>query len=141
MIEKISIMEEMVVDPKANLKITDVQSILRQAREMLEKAIVPPCKVGDTVYVLSNGMIMQTKVIEVKYQEEAENYGKFIRERIYAVICNVLREFNFSDFGKTKMPSRQCPLRHSRYKPFLCCHSLRKHFYKFERGCLGYFPE
>lgn len=50
LIEKLSIMEEMVVDPKANFKITDVQRIIRQAREMLEKAIIPPCKVGDTVW-------------------------------------------------------------------------------------------
>ena len=60
-----------------------------------------PCKVGNTIYVLSNGIILQTEVLKVKYEEEAENHGKFIRERIYAVIGNVLTEFNFSDFGKT----------------------------------------
>ena len=63
--------------------------------------IVPPCKVGDKVYVLSNGTIIKTEVIKVKYEEEAENHGKFIRERIYAVVGNVLQEFNFSDIGKT----------------------------------------
>lgn len=61
----------------------------------------PPCRVGNTIYVLSNGIIHQTEVLKVKYEEEAENHGKFIRERIYAVIGNVLTEFNFSDFGKT----------------------------------------
>ena len=60
-----------------------------------------PCRIGDTIYVLSNGMIHQAEVLKVKYEEEAENHGKFIRERIYVVICNVLTEFNFSDFGKT----------------------------------------
>ena len=63
--------------------------------------IVLPCKVGDKVYVLSNGMILQTEIIRVKYEEEAENYSKFIRERVYVVLCNVEREFDFSDFGKT----------------------------------------
>ena len=66
-----------------------------------------PCKVGDTIYVLSNKMIHKTKVIKVKYEEEAENYGQFIRERIYAVICNVLQEFNFSDIGKTVFLTRE----------------------------------
>ena len=60
-----------------------------------------PCRVGDTIYVLSNGMIHKTEVIKVKYEEEAENHGKFVRERIYAVMFNVLQEFNFSDIGKT----------------------------------------
>ena len=66
-----------------------------------------PCKVGDSIYVLSNGMIHQSKIIRVKYEEEAENHGKFIRERIYAVICNVKREFNFSDIGKTVFLTRE----------------------------------
>ena len=60
-----------------------------------------PCRVGNTIYVLLNGIICQTEVLKVKYEEEAENHGKFIRERIYAVIGNVLTEFAFSDFGKT----------------------------------------
>ena len=77
--------------------------VLQLADYLLEKlnAICPPCEVGDTVYVLSNGTIIKTEVIKVKYEEEAENHGKFIRERIYAVVGNVLQEFNFSDIGKT----------------------------------------
>lgn len=66
-----------------------------------------PCRVGNTIYVLSNGMVHQTEVIKVKYEEEAENYGKFIRERVYAVLCNVEREFDFSDFGKTVFLTRE----------------------------------
>jgi hypothetical protein len=74
----------------------------RLADHLIENGvIVLPCKVGDTVYVLSNGMILQTEIIRVKYEEEAENYSKFIRERVYAVLCNVEREFDFFDFGET----------------------------------------
>ena len=63
-------------------------------------AIILPCKIGDTVYVILNGSIYQTEIIRIKYEEEAENYGKFIRERVYAIIDNVEIEFNFGDFGK-----------------------------------------
>jgi hypothetical protein len=52
-------------------------------------------------------MILQTEIIRVKYEEEAENYSKFIRERVYAVLCNVEREFDFSDFGKTVFLTRE----------------------------------
>ena len=66
-----------------------------------------PCRVGDTIYILSNGMVHQTEVIKIKYEEEAENHGKFVRERIYAVMFNVLQEFNFSDIGKTVFLTRE----------------------------------
>ena len=59
-----------------------------------------PCKVGDKIYVLSSEKIIQTEVFKIQYEEEAENYSKFVRERIYAVINNVLEMFDFSDFGK-----------------------------------------
>jgi hypothetical protein len=88
--------------PFTQYKINELSDTRDIADHLIESGvIVPPCKVGDKVYVLSNGMILQTKIIRVKYEEEAENYSKFIRERVYVVLCNVEREFDFSDFGKT----------------------------------------
>ena len=87
--------------------------ILEDYAEEIANAIIAdgwmkiPCRVGNTIYVLSNGMVHQTEVIKIKYEEEAENHGKFVRARIYAVMFNVLQEFNFSDIGKTVFLTRE----------------------------------
>ena len=66
-----------------------------------------PCNANDTVYVIQDNTIIQSCIIRLKYEQEAENYGKFVRNRIYTVIGNVLREFDFSDFGKSVFLTRE----------------------------------
>lgn len=66
-----------------------------------------PCNANDTVYVIQNNTIIQSYIIQLKYEQEAENYGKFVRNRIYTVIGNVLIEFDFSDFGKSVFLTRE----------------------------------
>lgn len=60
-----------------------------------------PCKVGDTVYIPTSNGIINEKVHRILYSQEAENYGKFIRNRFYTIVGNTEAQFDFSDIGKT----------------------------------------
>ena len=62
--------------------------------------IVPPCKVGDTVWTFSYGKIVSGEVIDIKWQCEAENHGVFIRERI-SVSGEYTATIDFCEIGKT----------------------------------------
>ena len=46
------------------------------------RSIELPCKVGDTIYTFSYGKVIEAEVLKIEYSCEAENYSKFIREKI-----------------------------------------------------------
>ena len=89
----------------------DIAKICDEAARTLEKAIIPPCKVGDTVYVYSGdfGVILPYFVenLTIAYLEE----NKFCYT--YEANCNNDDElldsidFNCEDFGKTVFLTRE----------------------------------
>lgn len=99
LIEKLSIMEEMVVDPKADFKIGDVESVLRQARKMLEKAIVPPCKVGDIAYFIIKDEVSGERYIASQRINDVSTKGFFISTSTLEENCNDFEPY--SEIGKT----------------------------------------
>lgn len=88
---------------------TDEYRIASIADHLIENgAIIPPCKVGDTLYSFSFHKIIEAEVIKVEWSCEAENYGKFIREKI--TLCgNDINEtkIDFYDIGKTWFLTRE----------------------------------
>lgn len=60
-----------------------------------------PVVVGDTVYFFSFGKVFSAEVLEIKYLCEAENYGKFTRQRITidGDECGIVI-IDFSDIGE-----------------------------------------
>ena len=69
-------------------------------------AIVLPCRVEDTIYVVSNGTIIETEVLKVAYEESIEHSG-YVSQGVYAVVGNTLQRFDFSEFGKTVFLTRE----------------------------------
>ena len=63
--------------------------------------IVLPCRVEDTIYVVSNDAIIETEVLKVTYEESVEYCSGYVSQGVYAVVGNTLQRFDFSEFGKT----------------------------------------
>lgn len=73
----------------------------------LEKSIQLPCNVGDILYSTTDGRLIELEVLSVKYECEAENYGKFIREKIVVNCQGIATELNWSDIGKIVFYSKE----------------------------------
>lgn len=66
--------------------------------------IVPPCKVGDTVYVVTSYLISEYKITEIAFDDLFMRF--FCENEEYAIEC---RRFMFFDerFGKTVFLTRE----------------------------------
>lgn len=67
-----------------------------------------PCRVGDTVYTFSFGKVIEAEVVKIEFTTEAENYGKFIRQRITIIGKDIYQMIiDFCNIGKTVFLSRE----------------------------------
>ena len=91
-------------------KLIDAENLLTYCMSRLENAIVPPCKVGDTVYFIENEQVRCGEVVEIRRYKDPEviSENSPIQEIYYvnsAVICfpmgcSELTPYTRDDFGK-----------------------------------------
>lgn len=87
-------------------KLIDAENLLTYCMSRLENAIVPPCKVGDTVWYIEGGYYrknnLKAKPITVTEISQKEVKGKLQ----WAIIANGTR-YKFTSIGKTVFLTRE----------------------------------
>ena len=81
------------------------------AERLIENGvIVPPCKVGDTVYVICNKMVQETTVFSMKVETEDKNYVFYIKalavDGMNKTVHGYATVFKIFVFGKTAFLTR-----------------------------------
>lgn len=95
----------------------DIVNICDEVARMLEKAIVPLCKVGDTVYFIENKQVRCGEVLRIEQHKESEFFEENAPiQEVYhvnsAVIlfpmgCCETILYNRMDFGETVFLTRE----------------------------------
>lgn len=92
-------------------KLIDAENLLTYCMSRLENAIVPPCKVGDTVYVLTSDSITGFEKSRVKRMLLTNLQDGTTIKIIIPCVCDdwgsAVREFYPEDFGKTVFLTRE----------------------------------
>ena len=92
-------------------KLIDAENLLTYCMSRLENAIVPPCKEGDTVYVLTSDSITGFEKSRVKRMLLTNLQDGMTIKIIIPCVCDdwggAVREFYPEDFGKTVFLTRE----------------------------------
>lgn len=69
------------------------------------KVLVPPCKVGDTVYIIIHGKIYEGEVYHISYSDYYGKVTSAVRTKIDFLTASIGAAFE--DFGKTAFRARE----------------------------------